>query len=347
MFKARVALAQQRRKQLQAKETAKVDKLKANVAEIQAQLAAAEARVVGATAHREAIVAAFDENLAALQAKETAAVQEIDGLRARIAANGIDDFSVEHVHELLRQLQIPVPITVLQREEVTGIALTEITEGDMADVFGIATLGDRRRLTLALRRLNARGGFDPVHTPEWDVERVCTWLADEGMAQYQEGMREQRIDGEVLLSLTQDDLDCIGITTLGGRATLIKKIKGARKQNYVDRDLSVGVEADVAESASLDQLNQVLQENATLAERVKAEQGGNADGEPPKRYLCPILQVVMRDPVVAADGFTYEREAIETWFRRRNTSPMTNQAISQILYPNNVMRREIANWNVS
>jgi hypothetical protein len=32
----------------------------------------------------------------------------------------------------------------------------------------------------------------------------------------------------------------------------------------------------------------------------------------------------MEDPVVAADGHTYERRAIEGWFEKHLTSPITN-----------------------
>ena len=36
----------------------------------------------------------------------------------------------------------------------------------------------------------------------------------------------------------------------------------------------------------------------------------------------------MNDPVVAADGYTYERSEIEKWFRKgNNTSPMTNEIL--------------------
>ena len=43
---------------------------------------------------------------------------------------------------------------------------------------------------------------------------------------------------------------------------------------------------------------------------------------------CPITMTLMRDPVKAADGKTYERKAIEDWLRRHNTSPTTNEALS-------------------
>ncbi|KAK9819277.1 hypothetical protein WJX81_005052 [Elliptochloris bilobata] len=39
---------------------------------------------------------------------------------------------------------------------------------------------------------------------------------------------------------------------------------------------------------------------------------------------CPITQELMHEPVTAADGFCYERAALENWLRRRPVSPMTN-----------------------
>jgi len=39
--------------------------------------------------------------------------------------------------------------------------------------------------------------------------------------------------------------------------------------------------------------------------------------EPPEELMCPISLVLMTDdPVVAADGITYERESIEDWFQK-------------------------------
>ena len=38
-------------------------------------------------------------------------------------------------------------------------------------------------------------------------------------------------------------------------------------------------------------------------------------------FSCPITRELMRDPVIAADGHTYDREAIEMWLRNHNTSP--------------------------
>ncbi len=40
-------------------------------------------------------------------------------------------------------------------------------------------------------------------------------------------------------------------------------------------------------------------------------------------FQCQLLV----DPVIAADGFTYEREAIELWLQGHDTSPRTNQPL--------------------
>jgi len=59
-----------------------------------------------------------------------------------------------------------------------------------------------------------------------------------------------------------------------------------------------------------------------------------------------LMQEVMRDPHVAADGFTYEAEAIRGWLDSgHDTSPMTNSTLShQNLVPNRALRSAIQDW---
>jgi len=56
----------------------------------------------------------------------------------------------------------------------------------------------------------------------------------------------------------------------------------------------------------------------------------------PDEYICPITLDIMTDPVMALDGFTYERSEIEDWFRKgNNTSPKTNETLNcDMLIPN-------------
>ena len=44
----------------------------------------------------------------------------------------------------------------------------------------------------------------------------------------------------------------------------------------------------------------------------------------PNEWLCPITLSIMRNPVIASDGHSYEKSAIEEWFMRSNHSPKIN-----------------------
>lgn len=65
----------------------------------------------------------------------------------------------------------------------------------------------------------------------------------------------------------------------------------------------------------------------------------------PENHCCPISQNVMVDPVVAEDGFTYERVHIDRWFLERKTSPMTNNVLKTTdVVPNHFARNCIDEW---
>ncbi|CAF4197825.1 unnamed protein product, partial [Rotaria magnacalcarata] len=58
--------------------------------------------------------------------------------------------------------------------------------------------------------------------------------------------------------------------------------------------------------------------------------------------VCPIALTIFTDPVIAADGFTYERSAIERWLTNNDRSPMTNQVLpNKLLNPNTVIKQII------
>eukprot|EP01018_Ginkgo_biloba_P004248 Gb_05682 [translate_table: standard] len=68
---------------------------------------------------------------------------------------------------------------------------------------------------------------------------------------------------------------------------------------------------------------------------------------PPGHFFCPILQVVMEDPHIAADGVTYEYRAIKAWLENNNTLPMENPRLSQKhLIPNHSLRSAIFEWRL-
>lgn len=62
-------------------------------------------------------------------------------------------------------------------------------------------------------------------------------------------------------------------------------------------------------------------------------------------WVCSITQEVFRDPVVAADGQTYERDAITRWLSHRQTSPLTGQPMpATALYENTALRKSIEEY---
>ncbi|CAM9336395.1 unnamed protein product [Ectocarpus sp. 12 AP-2014] len=53
------------------------------------------------------------------------------------------------------------------------------------------------------------------------------------------------------------------------------------------------------------------------------------------QHLCPITRCPMEDPAVAADGYTYERTAIERWLSEHDTSPVTGKALeTKVVFKN-------------
>lgn len=61
------------------------------------------------------------------------------------------------------------------------------------------------------------------------------------------------------------------------------------------------------------------------------------DKQTPSEYFCPITHEVMKEPVIAADGFSYEHKAIVEWLQNgKMTSPMTNSVLGHTLLTPNI-----------
>jgi len=87
---------------------------------------------------------------------------------------------------------------------------------------------------------------------------------------------------------------------------------------------------------------------------VETVDNGLSDGKPPAgnqhfELECPIcFEFMTTDPVMAADGFTYERHAIEGWFRRHQDdpngirSPKTNLPMQSLALMPNIQMRTMA-----
>lgn len=146
---------------------------------------------------------------------------------------------------------------------------------------------------------------------KWTVQDVCKWLDKIGLDMYRTSFEQNAIDGTELEVITDSMLQQIGIDAMGHRNKILrarKSIKTKAPANRVDSNLlDVGV---------------------------------------PDEYLCPITREVMKDPVIAEDGYTYERSAIVGWMEKgKTTSPMTNGLLNtKQLTPNRSLKMLIQRY---
>lgn len=64
-----------------------------------------------------------------------------------------------------------------------------------------------------------------------------------------------------------------------------------------------------------------------------------------EKWICPITERLFIYPVKAGDGNTYEENAIETWLKFQQSSPLTGVKISTNLLPNAKIVKEIEEWS--
>ena len=62
---------------------------------------------------------------------------------------------------------------------------------------------------------------------------------------------------------------------------------------------------------------------------------------PENPLYCPFTQRIMRDPVVLADGHTYERAPAEKYLAQWGTSPRTGEKLASKAVLPNLMAREL------
>ncbi|KAG8191908.1 hypothetical protein JTE90_019842 [Oedothorax gibbosus] len=142
----------------------------------------------------------------------------------------------------------------------------------------------------------------------WTVEDVIRWLKSLDLEEFSEAFRHNSIDGKELVHLTHENLHTVmKIDSLGSRNKILRGIQCLKNPMW----------------------QHVL---------------GDTDNDGMlTEFCCPITQDVMRNPVVAADGYSYEKQAIEEWFESgKETSPMTNEKLAhKLLIPNHVLQQLI------
>ena len=84
-----------------------------------------------------------------------------------------------------------------------------------------------------------------------------------------------------------------------------------------------------------------------LALLTKRASLGLSDLAMPAEFKCPISMCVMKDPVVASDGMSYERTEIQRVLQKQpaqRLSPLTRERLDTKVFPNVNLRKRIADY---
>ena len=142
------------------------------------------------------------------------------------------------------------------------------------------------------------------------------------------------IEGEPVASRMKD---------YGTRLSVLEEAKGDHEANERDEAIRLHEEEWRGKwEAEQDKAREVWEAEANAREVAAAR---SRIAQIPDAFYCPISFHVMTDPVICADGHTYERASIESWLLAHNTSPKTNEALSTTdLIPNHTIRAAIDEW---
>ncbi|XP_017828941.2 WD repeat, SAM and U-box domain-containing protein 1 isoform X9 [Callithrix jacchus] len=171
-------------------------------------------------------------------------------------------------------------------------------------------------------------------TEDWSEEDVSTWLCAQGLKDLVGIFKMNNIDGKELLNLTKESLaaDLQIVLTCWTHWDLI--CSGPS-------DVLSLSSMKMPTTESLGLRSKVLRKIEELRTRVKS-----LSSEIPDEFICPITRELMKDPVIASDGYSYEKEAMENWIStKKRTSPMTNLVLpSVVLTPNRTLKMAIDRW---
>jgi len=92
----------------------------------------------------------------------------------------------------------------------------------------------------------------------------------------------------------------------------------------------------ILETTEVSKTAQDTQSSPSLVKRLMTD---------PEGLCCPISKQLMEDPVVAGDGFTYDRSTVEALFKHNGCSPMTRQPFkNRVLHQNQKVKSEIVSF---
>jgi len=114
---------------------------------------------------------------------------------------------------------------------------------------------------------------------------------------------------------------------------------------YVDSEMLERCERRLAELRRM-QAEETKQEMALATIREHCARLGTSLSDD-ESSICPLTFERLRDPVVASDGHSYERRALESYLAQKAEageevkSPLTREILSSTVYPNHALRKQL------
>ena len=125
-----------------------------------------------------------------------------------------------------------------------------------------------------------------------------------------------------------------------------------RLQGNIEEPNSTGTDREPPPASASGAGGEGSDEAPMLPIEIQAAPVEVAPVEVPPDMICPITREIMHDPVIALDGHSYEREAIEGWFSAslcqgsgHFKSPLTNERLAaHTVTPNHTLRKVIEHF---
>ena len=170
-----------------------------------------------------------------------------------------------------------------------------------------------------MNRLDDDAHDDCKHGTQQDDDNDVNW------DKIAKRMTEDKFKGKYLISIDKDDLKSFGFDNFGTRKEIYQIIQNLCQKYPIPKEKIH---------------NDKIQEQLIIS-------SSTGDDSIDKKYICPLTNKCMINPVMAFDGYCYEKEAIIDYIKKNKESPMTKEKIDdvewaiQMLYENVTLKKEI------
>eukprot|EP00029_Vermamoeba_vermiformis_P011682 TRINITY_DN6496_c0_g1_i1.p1 TRINITY_DN6496_c0_g1~~TRINITY_DN6496_c0_g1_i1.p1 ORF type:complete len:275 (+),score=39.74 TRINITY_DN6496_c0_g1_i1:748-1572(+) len=208
-------------------------------------------------------------------------------------------WNVADVVRILEELDLGPYVAGFESNNITGAVLPRLKSKMLIERFGMS-FKEAKKLSKVIFFLQKGVSIhsEPRGVLTWTNEDVCNWLSETKSAHLADKFKAKEVTGVELAFLDDYDVShVLQIGNLGDEIHLIETTEALRAQlngEYI-------VKAEEVKTTPTE-----YKVDEELLQKVK-----RLTIDAPADFICPITQEIMLDPVIASDGHTYERRAIE------------------------------------